>query len=112
MLNYLNELGPTVEVRPEPDERYSCHPEQLGLQTIKKNLMVDCVKSCRQVEAYEYSDLLVVSRRVHSVEYIQQCSLRGMAPPVSRLVVAEVGRVEKVWTQARQHELFDDLRHG
>jgi len=72
-------MGPTVEVRPEPDERYSCHPE-LGLQTVKKNLMVDCVKSCRQVDAYEYSDLLVVSRRVHSVEYIQQCSLRGWLP--------------------------------
>jgi len=85
MLNHLDELSPTVEVGLEPEERYSCHPE-LGLQTIKNNLMVDCVKSCRQVEAYEYSDLLVVGRLVHSVEYIQYCSLCGMALLVSRLV--------------------------
>jgi len=109
MPTHLDELGPTVEVGPEPDERYSCHSE-LGLQTIKKNLMVDCVKSCRQVEAYEYSDLLVVSRRVHSVEYIQY--LRGMALPVIRLVVAEAGRAYKVWSQAGQHESFDDLING
>jgi len=70
MLTHFDELSSTVEVGPVSDERYSCHPE-LGLQTIKKNLMFNCIKSCRQVEAYEYSDLLVVSRRVHSVEYIQ-----------------------------------------
>ena len=70
MVTHLDELSPTFEVEPKPDERYSCHPK-LGLQTIKKNLMFNCIKSCRQVEAYEYSDLLVVSRRVHSVEYIQ-----------------------------------------
>ena len=62
-------------------------------------------RSCRQVEAWVQwlACRHPPCTRCRVVPVHQWCSLRGMALPVSRLVV------EKVWSHARQHESFDDL---
>jgi len=70
VLAHLDELGPAFEIGLQPAERYFHHPE-LKLQAIEEELVVDGVRGCRQVEADQDSDLLVVGRREDSVQDLQ-----------------------------------------
>jgi len=63
---------------------------KLGLQPLKQDLVVDCIKRRRQVQTDQESDLLVVGSRIDSVENFQQSSFSGVSLPVGGLVLAEV----------------------
>ena len=45
---------------------------KLGLETLKQDLVINCVEGGRQIETDEDSDLLVIGRSVHSIDDLQQ----------------------------------------
>jgi len=53
--------------------------------------VINCVESGRQIETDEDSDLLVIGRRVHSIEDLQQRCFRRVSLPVWRLIFTELG---------------------
>ena len=70
MLAHLDELGPAFEIGLQPAERYFRH-SNFEPQAIKEEPVVDGVEGCRQVQADQDSDLLVVGRREDSVQDLQ-----------------------------------------
>jgi len=62
VLAHLDELSPAFEIGLQPTERYFRHSE-LEPQAIEEEPVVDGVEGCRQIEANQDSDLLVVGRR-------------------------------------------------
>ena len=70
MLVHLDELGPAFEIGLQPAERYFRHCE-LEPQAIEDEPVVDGVEDCRQVEADQDIDLLVIGRREDSVQDLQ-----------------------------------------
>jgi len=64
----LDELGPAFEIGLQlAAERYFRHSEHEP-QAIAEEPVVDGVEGCRQVEADQDSDLLVIGRREDSVQ--------------------------------------------
>jgi len=70
VLAHLDELGPAFEIGLQPADRYFRHSE-LEPQAIEEEPVVDGVESCRQVEADQDSDLLIIGRREDSVQDLQ-----------------------------------------
>jgi len=66
--------------------------------------VVDGVERGGQIETDQDGDLLVISRRVNTVEDIQQCSLGRVTSSVCRLVLAEVDGAVQMWPQSCQDE--------
>jgi len=70
VLPKLDILGSAFEVGVYPRYRYGCHTE-LWLQTLEQDLVVYGVEGCRQVEADQNCDLLVISSSVDAVQDVQ-----------------------------------------
>jgi len=70
MLANLDELLAATEVWAQPVQECVGHSE-LRLQAINQQWVVDCVERVGQIETDQDGDLLVISRRVNTVNAVQ-----------------------------------------
>jgi len=68
MIAEFHELLPVCEVRAQPAGSTAVNAE-LALETADEDVMVNGIRGCRKVKANQHSSLLLVSGRVHAVQW-------------------------------------------